>query len=171
VEMLEFPLSCFWEALRYYPPTTATARSLHKPLEFQLDGKTVVLPEGTRCLFSLYWIHHSKINFPWPDEYLPERWAQRGSDGKWEEWTTDNDLGQAVPIGVRTAHFAFSAGARNCVGHTLAVRMVPTIAAVLLRTFEFRLTDQRLANSDLKLERCGTSQVPTGGIPIQVRKR
>jgi cytochrome P450 len=74
-EDLPFIFACFWEAIRYYPPTITTARTLHKPLQLEMDGKTIHLPTGTRCFFSLYWIHHSAINFPNPDEYLPGEYS------------------------------------------------------------------------------------------------
>ena len=167
-ECLPLLFACFSEALRFYPPTVNLARSLHKALSLEIDGRSVTLPEGARCVFSLYWIHHSDTNFPRPDDYLPERWAQKRSDSTWEKRTIDNDLKQIVAIGDRSANIAFSAGARNCVGVPLASRMVPTILAVLLRSFEFGLED---SDGELKLERFGGSQVPTGEIPIHVRKR
>jgi cytochrome P450 len=50
-------------------------------------------------------------------------------------------------------HVAFSAGARNCVGQPLAIRMIPTIAAVLLRSFNFELQDPD--HFKLRLKRVG----------------
>jgi hypothetical protein len=46
--------------------------------------------------------------------------------------------------------------------------MIPTLVAVLLRSFEFELTDRAYT---LKLERYGGSQVPVGGIPLIIRRR
>lgn len=163
--------ACITEALRYYPPTAVTARSLHKSMDIEIDGKKVTLPKGARCVFSLYWIHHAEINFPRPNEFLPERWAQKNSDGTWEERSPDNDLGHGVPVGNRSANVAFSAGARNCVGQPLAVRMLPTILAVLLRSFDFEVADKSLLTTDLRLERYGGSQTPVGDIPVLVRRR
>jgi len=164
---LPFVSACLWEALRYYPPTTITARNLDRSMDLEFDGKKVKLPKGTRVVFSLYWIHHSEMNFPNPDEYLPERWVQRQDDG-WVERTPENDLGEGIPVGKRSNMLAFSAGARNCVGFPFALRMIPTIAAALARTFEFELSDP---DYKMQLERFGGSAVPNGGIPIKIRRR
>ena len=201
-ENLPFLFACYREALRYYPPTATTARSLEKALEIQVDGKYVVLPAGARCVFSLYWIHHSgncarrfkmsnvlylqivfdtrptnsyrstifcsetEINFPRPDEFLPERWVQRASNGTWQRRTTENDLGGPVPVGDPAAIVAFSSGARNCVGQPLGEQMVVTLSAVLLRRFHF---EPEMDSYEIQLERCGASQVPSGGIPVRIR--
>jgi cytochrome P450 len=66
-------------------------------------------------------------------------------------------------------HVAFSAGARNCVGQPLAIRMIPTIAAVLLRSFHFELQDPD--HFKLRLKRVGTSVGPVAGIPIKITRR
>ena len=159
-----------WEALRVYPPLTIAARSLHKELDVTINGKTVQLPAGSRCMFSLYWIHRCEVNFARPNEYRPERWAQKRDNGQWEERTTDNDLGQVIPIGNAAAHIAFSVGARDCVGRSLATRMVPTMAAALLRRFRVELPPGQ-EEREITFERYGASQVPIGGIPIILKVR
>jgi cytochrome P450 len=137
---LPFIYACFWEALRCYPPTTMTARNLDRKLVLDMDGKQRTIPKGSRVAFSIYWINRSEMNFPRPDEYLPERWAQK-QQGKWVQRTAENDSGEGVALGRRSYMLSFSAGARNCVGQPLALRMIPTLLAVLLRSFEFELAD------------------------------
>lgn len=170
VKELPYLTACFWEAIRYYPPTAMTARTLHRELDLELDGKPATLPAGARCFFSLYWIQHSEMNFPRPDDYLPERWAQRNPcTGIWEERTPENDRQlHEVPVGNRNAIVAFSAGARNCVGQHLAVRMVVTMLASLVRMCHFEVNDP---NYVLKLERYGASIAPVGGVPIRITSR
>jgi cytochrome P450 len=137
---LPFINACFWEALRCCPPTTITARNLDRKLVLDMDGKQRVIPKGSRVAFSIYWINRSERNFPRPDEYLPERWVQK-EQGEWVQRTSKNDSGEDVAIGRRSFMLSFSAGARNCVGQPLALRMIPTLLAVLLRSFEFELAD------------------------------
>jgi cytochrome P450 len=137
---LPFINACFWEALRCYPPTTITARNLDRKLVLDMDGKQRVIPKGSRVAFSIYWINRSERNFPRPDEYLPERWVQK-EQGEWVQRTSKNDSGEGVAVGRRSFMLSFSAGARNCVGQPLALRMIPTLLAVLLRSFEFELAD------------------------------
>jgi cytochrome P450 len=137
---LPFIYACFWEALRCYPPTTITARNLDRKLVLDMDGKQRVIPKGSRVAFSIYWINRSERNFPRPDEYLPERWVQKEEE-EWVQRTSKNDSGEGVAVGRRTSMLSFSAGARNCVGQPLAQRMIPTLLAVLLRSFEFELAD------------------------------
>jgi cytochrome P450 len=164
---LPFIQACFWEALRCYPPATITARNLERKLVLDMDGKKIIIPKGSRLAFSIYWIHRSERNFPRPDEYLPERWVQK-EQGEWVQRTAENDSGEGVAVGRRSSMLSFSAGARNCVGQPLALGMIPTLVAVLLRSFEFELTDRAYT---LKLERYGGSQVPVGGIPLIIRRR
>lgn len=164
---LPFIHSCFHEALRCNPPTTATARNLDRPMVLDMDGKKRHLPKGSRVIFSLYWIHHSERNFPRPNEYLPERWAQK-EQGRWVQRTAENDSGGDVPMGNRNSMLSFSSGARNCVGQPLAMRMIPTLLAVLLRSFEFELVDP---SYELTLQRFGASLMPIGGIPIRIKRR
>ena len=97
---------------------------------------------------------------------------KRNSAGEWRkrvkgEQDVDDDA-CGVSMGDRSANIAFSAGARNCVGQALAMRMVPMILATVLRSFEFCL-----CNPDyrLRLERYGASQVPKGGIPMVIKLR
>jgi cytochrome P450 len=138
---LPFIYACFWEALRCYPPTTITARNLDRKLVLDMDGKQRVIPKGSRVAFSIYWINRSERNFVRPDEYLPERWVQKEEQDKWVQRTSKNDSGEGVAVGRRSSMLSFSAGARNCVGQPLAQRMIPTLLAVLLRSFEFELAD------------------------------
>jgi cytochrome P450 len=160
---LPFIQACFWEALRCYPPATITARNLERKLVLDMDGKKIIIPKGSRLAFSIYWIHRSERNFPRPDEYLPERWVQK-EQGEWVQRTAENDSGEGVAVGRRSSMLSFSAGARNCVDQPLALGMIPTLVAVLLRSFEFELTDRAYT---LRLERYGGSQVPVGGHSYQ----
>jgi cytochrome P450 len=173
---LPFISACLLEGLRFYPPTTVTARNLDRPLEIAVDGKqTTLLPTGTRVIFSMYWMNHSEINFKRPNEYLPQRWVQKREDGTWEDRPTTQasetdvtDDHNTVPPGDRSNVISFSSGSRNCVGQPLAMRMIPTILATFLRSFEFELADP---NYELQLERYGAGNAPAGGIPIVVRLR
>lgn len=166
-QTLPFNAACLREALRCYPPTTVTARNLHKPFTVDVDGRQVVLPTGTRCFFSLYWIHHSELNFARADEFLPERWVRTEGD-RWVERSPDEPPVDGIAPGDHHAHLAFSAGARNCVGQTFAVPMLTTVLASLCRSFRFEIEDP---DYEMRLIRYGASQVPSADIPLVVRLR
>jgi cytochrome P450 len=163
---LPLTTACFFEALRLYPPATVTARNLDRPFHFELDGRPITLKEGTRIACPFYWINRFEHNFARSHEFLPERWVQ-GKKGsiEWEKRTPANDLGGGIPLGKESFNMSFSAGARNCVGRSLSMRMGPTILALLLRKLDFELSD---ASYEIELERCGGNATPKGGVPLRV---
>jgi cytochrome P450 len=105
-------------------------------LVLDMDGEAEVV-QGSQWPF-IYWINRSK-ELPRPDEYLPGAGYKRA--GEWVQRTSKNVSERGVAVGKRSFMLSFSAGARNCVGQPLALRMIPTLLAVLLRTFEFELAD------------------------------
>lgn len=159
--------ACFYEALRLYPPATVTTRNLTRPFEFELDGQKVTLEKDTRIVAPFYWINRAELNFSRPNEFLPTRWAQqRATDGKWERRTPQNDLGGGgVEVGKQSSCLSFSAGARDCVGRSLAMRMAPTMIGALLTTASFELEDKWY---EIELERFGGNAVAKGGVPVRV---
>ena len=173
---LPYTWACVFEALRLFPPATITTRSLEKPFVFELDGKSVTLPAHSRILASTYWINHSEENFPRPEEFLPERWCQRrrriklptANSSVWEQRTIDNDVGGEIPCGNHQFNMAFSSGGRNCVGQALALRMVPTILAMILRDVKMDLQDP---DYEIQLIRYGANAAPKGGIPMTFTRR
>jgi cytochrome P450 len=163
---LPLTTACFFEALRLYPPATMTARSLVRPFHFELDGRQITLKEGTRIASPFYWINRFEHNFSRPHVFLPERWVQRKKgDGEWEKRTPTNDLGGDIPRGKESFNISFSAGARNCVGRSISMRMGPTMLALLLRKLDFELAD---STYEIELERCGGNATPKGGVPLRV---
>lgn len=163
----DFPLilACFYEAIRLFPPATITSRHLTRPFHFEMDGKKVVLEKDTRILCPFYWINRAERNFQRANEFLPARWAQKKPDGAWETRSPENDLGGDIRLVAEGLNLSFSAGARNCVGRGLAMRMAPTILGAMLLNVEFELADK---SYEVSLERCGGNAVLKGGVPLRV---
>ncbi len=174
---LPYCYAALLESLRYYPPIALTSRDLTKPisLDIHIDpdtGKrtTVEIPAGVRFFVPFYCVNHAEFNYPRPDDYLPERWVQPAdADGvSWEARTEENDRGGSVPLGKDQQLLTFSAGARSCVGRPLAMRLMTTLLAVMVRSFHMELADP---NYKIELKRFGLTQIPKGGIPLILRRR
>lgn len=97
------------EAMRLYPPAWVISRETVRPLE--VGGYT--LPTGTTLGLSQWVVHRDERWFPDPEAFRPERWLDGGRPGH------------------RHAYFPFGAGARGCVGASMALREVETIASAL----------------------------------------
>jgi hypothetical protein len=172
---LPYCYAALLESLRYYPPVAFSSRDLTKPMSLDIDvehdtGKRTVaeIPAGVRFIISFYCVNHAECNFPRPDDYLPERWVQptENDEERWEPRTAENDRGGAVPLGKEL--LTFSAGARSCVGRPLALRLVTTLLAVVVRSFHIELADP---NYKIELKRFGLNQIAKGGIPLILRRR
>ncbi|MFI5783372.1 cytochrome P450 [Nocardia sp. NPDC051570] len=97
------------ETLRLYPPAWLLTRQTTTDTE--LGGHH--LPAGTTMIVSAYLLHHRPDLFPNPEQFRPQRWA-------------DTDP-------ARDAYVPFSAGARKCIGDSVAmtesILVLATIAA------------------------------------------
>jgi cytochrome P450 len=102
------------ETLRLYPPGWLLLRETVDELE--LDARSY--PPGTVFLVCLWTLHRSPLHFRKPDQFLPQRWAEKSQARR----------GASVP---------FSLGARSCLGERLT-RMIVRQALTALTT-RFRL--------------------------------
>eukprot|EP00585_Thalassiosira_rotula_P003129 CAMPEP_0196159064 /NCGR_PEP_ID=MMETSP0910-20130528/46130_1 /TAXON_ID=49265 /ORGANISM="Thalassiosira rotula, Strain GSO102" /LENGTH=620 /DNA_ID=CAMNT_0041423977 /DNA_START=233 /DNA_END=2095 /DNA_ORIENTATION=- len=124
------------ETLRLHPPVPMNSRILNK--DVKLDGCTI--PKRTRVYLPITQIHTDERNFARPTEFLPERWVRRNAtnnrwvarDYKTEPSFVENDLAY-IPPGNPQNIFTFSDGARNCVGHRLALQESTMIFACVVR--------------------------------------
>lgn len=149
-EDLPYCRAALIESMRLHATVLFTTRKLTKPLT--LDG--IDLPEGMRMYIPMNNIHHDERNFTRATEYIPERWVrwEENNDieggGRWVErdhlneakereiWNATHSEEEAedyVPAANPHNFFAFSDGARNCVGRRLAVLESSIAIATLVR--------------------------------------
>ncbi len=120
-------------------------------------------------------IHRDENNFPRPEKFLPERWVRKNSSDKWVERCPGDDSDEeknwnfqhAVPPANREAFFAFSSGARNCVGKKFAYQEAVIILAVLIKNLKFEVEDGYVCVPS----RSGLTQQPKFGMPMKISKR
>ncbi|EED90147.1 hypothetical protein THAPSDRAFT_269400 [Thalassiosira pseudonana CCMP1335] len=112
-EQLAYCKAVVMESLRLHSPVTLTSRTLETNV--QLDECTSV-PKGTRVYIPIELIQTSECNFARATEFLPERWDS-------------SYIPPANPHNI----FAFSDGARNCVGRRLALMESTMVLACMVR--------------------------------------
>lgn len=103
------------ESLRLLPPVPVLTRITSAPGE--LDGHR--LPMGTFVFLSPYMTHRTSALYPQPRRFLPERWA--GLDPSPYEY------------------LPFGAGARRCLGATLATLVLKVVLALVLQRYRLQL--------------------------------
>eukprot|EP00591_Stephanopyxis_turris_P010794 CAMPEP_0195507442 /NCGR_PEP_ID=MMETSP0794_2-20130614/891_1 /TAXON_ID=515487 /ORGANISM="Stephanopyxis turris, Strain CCMP 815" /LENGTH=442 /DNA_ID=CAMNT_0040634125 /DNA_START=617 /DNA_END=1945 /DNA_ORIENTATION=+ len=163
------------ETLRLYPSAVGVFRNLEKPME--LKQEAVTLPAGTRVQLSIWFIQRDPRNFPYPEEFAPERWVTRNDEGEWvERFESKNKVvkesemegeEKRIPPANRDAFIAFSAGARSCVGRRLAMQEAIIGFAACVRDLQFELVD----GYEPEPVRKGALQVPKNGMPLITKRR
>ena len=131
------------------------------------------IPKGTRIYPPILQIHTDERNFASPTEFLPERWVRRDANtGKWvardyniELNSVENDPTYIPPANPHNI-FTFSDGARNCVGHRLALQESTIIFSCLLRDLAVNLPEGFVMQKRRKL----TLAIPDT-MPLTFRKR
>lgn len=132
----------FMETLRLYPPMPSTSRTVTKDITL-VGGK--ILPKDTYVMIPTWNIQRNPYHFPKPLEFVPERWVkqqQNDEDGGvcWTERTQDDLSTHEIPPAKQEAFFAFSAGARSCLGQTFALEAGVLVLTTLLRELDFQLS-------------------------------
>ncbi|KAJ9622990.1 hypothetical protein H2204_011334 [Knufia peltigerae] len=108
------------ETLRLYSPLPAF-EPRRSPIDTVIDGYAI--PTGTVVGMSPFCLHRDETVFPSPLQFKPERWL--------------TDSGALLPeADLRNRYFwAFSSGARMCIGMHLANAEMLTLVAALYREF------------------------------------
>lgn len=157
------------ETLRLHPPVFNNCRNISKDME--LDGCTI--PKNTRVYLPIMQIHTDERNFARPLEFLPERWVRRdAATGRWvprnhreEPQSVDNDPTYVQPANPHCV-FSFSDGARNCVGHRLAMQESTILFACLLRDLTVHVRDGFVMRKRKKF-----ALAPPVTLPLILKKR
>ena len=144
LERLPYCLKVFKESLRMYAPIYLFGRQAMEPVT--VDGYE--LPTGTIVLICPYAMHHRADLWPEPHRFDPERFTPEAE--------------QARP---REAYLPFSGGPRTCIGNHFALMEGPIVLATLLRRMQFSFEGREV------IPEASATLRPTGGIPMQVRRR
>lgn len=122
---LKYLERCIMEAMRLYPAGFVIGRKLTSPLDLTYKGSRVRIPSGWSVAVSPYLLHRNKEYFPNPNKFDPDRF-----------------LSEVMEKRHAYAYIPFSAGPRNCIGQKFSILELKTIAAYLLRSFEFDTIDK-----------------------------
>ena len=185
---LKYTTAVFNEAMRLCPAVLQSARDAQKPIK--LEGYTI--PVGTRIFIPMTKVHTDERNFERPLEFLPERWV-KWEEGTWVErdpekeegdgtssccggvagpksmssqYQQQNEHAETISAANLSYFFAFSGGARNCVGKRLATMEATIMIATLIKDF---VVDRDM-EQPLDMKRRLVSYYPTT-LPLIFRRR
>ena len=135
------------------------------------EGGMVTIPKDTRFILNPTVIHLDERNFDRAKEFIPERWV-RWEDGGWvdrdfeqeklegttaaspatpppsppsslsDKYTNENAHADTISAANPQSFFAFSDGARNCIGRRLAMMESTIFIAVLFRDMCVALSEE-----------------------------
>lgn len=189
-EELPYTKAVILESLRLFPPAPSTNRTIEKRVKLNTENnREVTLEEGQMVMLPIWSIQRSELNYPRPNEMIPERWVRRkrkvdqdaAADSEKSIWEGrpenespeerrhyNQDEDDSIPPANRDAFCAFAAGARNCVGKNLALEESVILLACLLDKLSFDLVSETYEVSP-----CLHSvvQQPEDDLPMIVRPR
>lgn len=61
------------EGLRIWPPAIAFNRVCNKDIEYEVDGRKILIEQGNNVRFSIHSIHHDPKYYEEPEKFNPER--------------------------------------------------------------------------------------------------
>jgi len=117
---LPFARAVFTETIRLYPPSWYIGRYAVETLE--LGGREI--PAGASVWISPFVLHHDPRWFARAETFEPDRW-----------------LGEPDTDRPRWAFIPFGAGARRCLGETLAWAELAAVLPVIARRWRLRAVD------------------------------
>ncbi len=146
VAELKYTEAVFAESLRLFPPAWAIGRlSIEK---HRFGGYEI--PKHALILLSPYVTHRDKRFWDNPEEFIPERWFERGI----------KEAGQTF------TYFPFSRGVRSCIGESFAWTEGILLIATLAQRWRLQMIpEQKLGLSPLMTLR------PKYGMKMKISKR
>ncbi len=155
------------ESLRIHTPVIFTTRVSARDITLDTDdeGGMVTIPKNTRFILNPTMIHTDERNFDRAAEFIPERWVKwNEEDGRWvdrdfeqekldatapqqppslsEKYANENAIADTISAANPQNFFAFSDGARNCIGRRLAIMESTIFIAILLRDMCVSLAEE-----------------------------
>lgn len=119
---LRFTGQIFREALRLYPPAWIIVREA--VTDYQMGE--IVVPAGSTLLMSPYAMHRDPRFWKNPEEFDPDRWADKASADQ-----------------PKFAFFPFGAGTRVCIGEHFAMMEGVLLLATLAQRWRFHLAPEQ----------------------------
>ncbi|XP_054163850.1 cytochrome P450 4c3-like [Oppia nitens] len=110
------------EVQRLYPTAPFIGRQLSE--DTIING--YLIPKGTSCGIFTYILHRDPIQFPNPEQFIPERFLPENCVGR-------------HPY----CYIPFSAGPRNCIGQKFAFLEQKIVVSKIVRNFHIQTIDQR----------------------------
>ncbi|XWW44875.1 cytochrome P450 [Fibrella sp. USSR17] len=117
---MPYALQVVQEALRLYPPAWAMSRMALA--DDQIGPYRI--PKGDTVVVSPYLLHHDPTNWPDPDRFDPDRFAE----GRDKDRPT-------------YAYLPFGGGPRLCIGNQFALMEMQILLTFFVRTFDFQLVN------------------------------
>jgi len=117
---MPYALQVVQEALRLYPPAWAMSRMALA--DDQIGPYRI--PKGDTVVVSPYLLHHDPTNWPDPDRFDPDRFAE-GRDKERPAY----------------AYLPFGGGPRLCIGNQFALMEMQILLTFFVRTFDFQLVN------------------------------
>lgn len=117
---MPYSLQVVQEALRLYPPAWAMSRMALS--DDQIGPHRI--PKGDTVVISPYLLHHDPANWPDPDRFDPDRFAE-GRDKDRPAY----------------AYLPFGGGPRLCIGNQFALMEMQILLTSLIRQFDFQLVN------------------------------
>ncbi|KAF8927063.1 hypothetical protein BGZ58_010665 [Dissophora ornata] len=128
IRKLPYLSACINETLRIRPIVTTEVNE-----DMTING--YFFPKGTILLANYPHLHWSEEHFPQPNKYIPERWIPSESPFS------------PVPDNV---FYAFSAGARSCVGKEFAMMNLRLVIATLILLYDMERVSQECEDDILE---------------------
>ncbi|XP_074599869.1 cytochrome P450 4V2-like [Brevipalpus obovatus] len=107
---------CVKESMRICPSIHTITRHLSEDLV--VDSHTI--PAGTIASICIYYLHWNPKFYPEPEKFIPERFSPNSS------------------IRPSFSFIPFGGGQRQCVGQTLAMRLIKIVVAEIVRNFQIQ---------------------------------
>jgi len=148
------------ESMRLYPVAPFIVRHLVQDVTV---SKKLTLPKNSFACIWIYSLHRNpniwKAN---PEKFIPERWMN----------------GQLTEL-ERASYIPFCAGARNCLGQSIAQTWLRILLGTLMKSIEF-IDDRLLVSEDGKESnakelykdmQAGFTVLPLGGVHMRIKTR
>jgi cytochrome P450 len=128
------------ESLRLYPPIHLGSRRAARELEY--GGYRI--PRDTRLIYSIYLTGRHPEHWDDPDEFRPDRHAQRPAAYTW---------------------LPFGGGPRNCIGGAFGAMEARIVLSRLLQRFDLTLVEKSVH------PHMGATLEPAPGVRMRVHRR
>lgn len=114
---LKYTRNVVMELLRLRPAATMVPHMNNVDIPIAYNSKVYTVPKGTIILPSLWAAHKNPNNFPEPDKFIPERFADSRRDSSLENF------------------MAFGYGPHACLGKEYAINHLTLFISVILRNY------------------------------------